>query len=140
MNILQALFFPPEQPGGVSSMVPYITDRFTKMGWQMELFSLPKRVRMKGSEEIGFDTFDWRPLAGNPIVDKYIQTFKDYVWWSRLRLKDKTFDLIHAHHPIAGLTMKMLYPKTPVIMTIHSAFEKELALNGRISPDRKSVV
>ena len=48
MNILQAFFFPPEQPGGVSSMIPYIQERFDKIGWQMELFSLPKRVRGKG--------------------------------------------------------------------------------------------
>jgi hypothetical protein len=52
MNILQALFFPPEQPGGVSSMVPYILDRFNKKGWEMELFSLPKRIRGKGTEEV----------------------------------------------------------------------------------------
>src|SRR5690554_2272591 len=44
MKILQALFFPPEQPGGVSSMVPYIQDKFVKMGWKMDLFSLPKRI------------------------------------------------------------------------------------------------
>ena len=54
MNILQALFFPPEQPGGVSSMIPYILDRFQAPHWEMELFSLPKRIRGKGSEEITF--------------------------------------------------------------------------------------
>ncbi|NEW08661.1 glycosyltransferase family 4 protein [Paenibacillus sp. SYP-B3998] len=131
MNILQALFFPPEQPGGVSSMVPYILDRFNKKGWEMELFSLPKRIRGKGTEEVEFTTFDWRKYAGNPIVDKYIQTYKDYVWWTKLRLTKK-YDIIHTHHPIAGLVMKQLYPDTPVILTIHSSFEKELILNGRI--------
>ncbi len=131
MNILQALFFPPEQPGGVSSMVPYILDRFNKKGWDMELFSLPKRIRVKGTEEVEFTTFDWRPYGGNEIVDKYIQTYKDYVWWTKLRLR-KTYDLIHAHHPIAALVMKQLYPETPVIMTVHSSFERELVLNGRI--------
>lgn len=132
MNILQALFFPPEQPGGVSSMVPYIQEAFLGKGWGMELFSLPKRVRSKGSEEIDFETFDWRAFAGNPIVDKYMQTFKDYVWWTRMRIR-KTYDVIHAHHPIAGLAMKRLFPDTPVLVTLHSSFEKELILNGRIA-------
>lgn len=131
MNILQALFFPPEQPGGVSSMVPYIQDRFIRMGWGMELFSLPKRVRGKGQEEVAFETFDHREFYGNPLVDKYIQTYKDYVWWTKLRLK-KTYDIIHAHHPIAALVMKQLYPDTPLIMTIHSSYERELILNGKI--------
>lgn len=131
MNILQALFFPPEQPGGVSSMVPYIQERFTKKGWEMELFSLPKRVRGKGTEDIRFTTFDWTAYAGNPIVDKYIQTFKDYIWWSRMRL-NKSYDLIHAHHPIAALTMRLIYPDTPILMTIHSSYERELLLNGKI--------
>jgi hypothetical protein len=131
MNILQALFFPPDQPGGVSSMVPYITERFNKKGWEMELFSLPKRIRGKGTEEIVFSTFDWKQYGGNPIVDKYIQTYKDYLWWTKLRL-NKTYDVIHAHHPIAGLVMKQLFPDTPVIMTVHSSFERELILNGRI--------
>src|SRR5690554_5171416 len=57
MKILQALFFPPEQPGGVSSMIPYIQERFTKIGWEMEMFSIPKRVRGKGTENIEFKTF-----------------------------------------------------------------------------------
>ncbi|WP_409345793.1 glycosyltransferase family 4 protein [Paenibacillus sp. MBLB4367] len=131
MNILQALFFPPEQPGGVSSMIPYIQERYTKKGWDMELFSLPKRVRSKGTEDVRFQTFDWIKYAGNPIVDKYIQTYKDYVWWTRMRLKKK-YDLIHAHHPIAALVMKQLYPDTPLIMTIHSSYERELVLNGKI--------
>lgn len=131
MNILQALFFPPEQPGGVSSMVPYIQDRFIKMGWGMELFSLPKRVRGKGQEEVQFETFDHLEFSGNPLVDKYIQTYKDYVWWTKLRLQ-KSYDIIHAHHPIAALVMKQLYPDTPLIMTIHSSYERELMLNGRI--------
>ncbi|SFL27725.1 Glycosyltransferase involved in cell wall bisynthesis [Paenibacillus sp. 1_12] len=134
MNILQALFFPPEQPGGVSSMIPFILDRFNKRGWEMELFSLPKRVRGKGIEPVKFATFDWEVYAGNPIVDKYIQTYKDYVWWTKLRIT-KTYDVIHAHHPIVGLVMKQLYPETPVIMTVHSSYEKELILNGKIEPN-----
>lgn len=134
MNVLQALFFPPEQPGGVSSMVPYIQERFQKLGWEMELFSLPKRLRMKGHDEIAFVTFDHREYAGNAIIDKYIQTFKDYLWWTNMRLADRSFDLIHAHHPIAALAMKQVFPDTPVMITVHSSFEKELVLNGRISP------
>ncbi|MBP1154808.1 glycosyltransferase involved in cell wall biosynthesis [Paenibacillus sp. PvR052] len=134
MRILQALFFPPEQPGGVSSMIPFMLERFNKRGWEMELFSLPKRVRGKGAEAIQFSTFDWEPYAGNPIVDKYIQTMKDYIWWTKLRIKS-SYDLIHAHHPIAGLVMKRLFPDTPLIMTIHSSYERELRLNGKISED-----
>lgn len=133
LSVLQALFFPPEQPGGVSSMVPYIQEGFQKIGWEMELFYLPKRVRMKGTEEIEFRTFDWKVYAGTPIVDKYIQTFKDYVWWTRLRLK-KRYDIIHAHHPIAALAMKLVFPDTPVLVTLHSSFETELMLNRRIVP------
>lgn len=133
MNILQALFFPPEQPGGVSSMVPYIQEPFQEKGWDIELFSLPKRVRLKGSEDVRFETFDWLAHAGNPIVDKYMQTYKDYVWWTRMRMR-KSYDLIHAHHPIAGLVMKQLFPDTPVIITIHSSFERELLLGGKIAP------
>ncbi|WP_028547828.1 glycosyltransferase family 4 protein [Paenibacillus sp. UNC451MF] len=132
MKILQALFFPPEQPGGVSSMIPFMLDRFNKRGWEMELFSLPKRVRSKGTEPVSFTTFDWEPYAGNPVVDKYIQTYKDYVWWTKMRLQTK-YDIIHAHHPIAGLVMKQLFPDTPVIMTVHSSYERELILNGKIS-------
>lgn len=132
MNILQALFFPPEQPGGVSSMVPYIQERFQKLGWEMELFSLPKRVRGKGTEEVEFSTFDWRPFAGNATVDKYIQTYRDYVWWTKLRLK-KSYDLIHAHHPIAALAIKEVFPDTPVLITIHSSYERELILNNKIA-------
>lgn len=131
MNILQALFFPPEQPGGVSSMVPYIQERFTKFGWQMELFSLPKRVRGKGQEEVVFETFDHTVYSGNVIIDKYIQTYRDYVWWTRMRIK-KSYDIIHAHHPIAALAMKQLFPDTPLIVTIHSSYERELILNGKI--------
>ncbi|MCE5170988.1 glycosyltransferase family 4 protein [Paenibacillus profundus] len=131
MNILQALFFPPEQPGGVSSMVPYILDRFQTPNWEMELFSLPKRIRGKGQEDVRFMTFDWTQYEASPTVQKYMQTYKDYVWWCKLRLS-KSYDLIHAHHPIAGLVMKQLYPDTPVIMTLHSSFERELILNGKI--------
>jgi glycosyltransferase involved in cell wall biosynthesis len=100
----------------------------------MELFSLPKRVRGKGQEEVTFDTFDVRLYEGNPVVDKYLQTYRDYVWWTKLRI-NKTYDLIHAHHPIAALVMKRLYPDTPLIMTIHSSYERELMLNGRIAED-----
>ncbi|QHT61977.1 glycosyltransferase family 4 protein [Paenibacillus lycopersici] len=131
MNILQALFFPPEQPGGVSSMVPYIQERFSKLGWPMELFSLPKRVRGKGQEPVSFDTFDVVHYEGNPIIDKYLQTYRDYVWWTKLRIK-KNYDIIHAHHPISALVMKQLYPDIPLVMTIHSSFERELILNGKI--------
>jgi len=134
MNILQALFFPPEQPGGVSSMVPYIQERFTKAGWQMELFSLPKRVRGKGHDDIVFSTFDIDQYKGNLIIDKYMQTYKDYVWWTKLRLQ-KSYDIIHAHHPIAALVMKQLFPDTPLIVTIHSSYETELVLNGKIVRD-----
>lgn len=133
LNILQALFFPPEQPGGVSSMVPHIGERFRKIGWEMELFSLPKRIRNKGQEAVAFATFDWRPYAGNAIVDKYIQTYKDYIWWVKLRLSQQRYDLIHAHHPIAAMAMKLVFPDTPVMMTVHSSYERELILNGRIA-------
>ncbi|OBR65070.1 glycosyl transferase [Paenibacillus oryzae] len=132
MNILQALFFPPEQPGGVSSMVPYILERFQKLGWEMDLFSIPKRVRSKGSEEVSFQTFDYTQFSGNPLVDKYMQTYKDYIWWTRLRMS-RSYDVIHAHHPIAALAMKHIYPDTPLVMTIHSSYESELMLNGKIS-------
>ncbi|MFC5470039.1 glycosyltransferase family 4 protein [Cohnella suwonensis] len=132
MNILQALFFPPEQPGGVSSMVPYIGERFRKLGWQMEMFSLPKRIRNKGQEEFEFATFDRHDYSGNAIVDKYVQTLKDYLWWVKLRLAGQKFDLIHAHHPVAALAMKRVFPDTPVLMTVHSSYERELILNGRI--------
>ncbi|MFC4809099.1 glycosyltransferase family 4 protein [Paenibacillus sp. GCM10023250] len=131
MNILQALFFPPEQPGGVSSMVPYIQERFSKLGWPMELFSLPKRVRGKGQEPVAFETIELTNYEGNAIVDKYVQTYRDYVWWTKLRIK-KSYDIIHAHHPISALVMKQLFPDTPLVMTIHSSFERELILNGRI--------
>jgi len=135
VNVLQALFFPPEQPGGVSSMVPYIGERLRRLGWEAELFSLPKRIRNKGQDEVAFETFDWRAYAGRPVVDRYIQVLKDYIWWTKLRLKDRHFDLIHAHHPVAALAMKRIYPDTPLVMTVHSSFERELILNGRIAKD-----
>lgn len=133
LNILQALFFPPEQPGGVSSMVPYIRDRFRKMGWQMEMFSLPKRIRDKGQEEVVFKTFDWQEFGESAVVRKYVQTYRDYLWWVRLRLAEQQFDLIHAHHPIAALAMKQVFPDTPLVVTVHSSYERELILNGRIA-------
>lgn len=135
MKVLQALFFPPEQPGGVSSMVPYIQDKFTKLGWEMELFSLPKRLRGKGQVLFDFATFDRSEYDGNPIIDKYIQTFKDYLWWTNLRIKENQYDLIHAHHPIVALVMKHVFPHTPVIITIHSSYENELILNNKVSED-----
>jgi glycosyltransferase involved in cell wall biosynthesis len=131
MKVLQALFFPPEQPGGVSSMIPYIMDRFVKLDWQMELFYLPKRVRDKGREDISFASFSTDDYAGIPVVDKYLQTIRDYIWWVRMRIKDE-YDLIHAHHPIPALVFRKLFPNTPVLITIHSSFERELKLNGQI--------
>ncbi len=138
MKVLQALFFPPEQPGGVSSMIPYIMERFDRLEWQMELFFLPKRVRNKGHEDVAFATFDASEFAGNPVIDKYIQTIRDYIWWVQLRMREE-YDLIHAHHPIPALVFKMLYPQTPLIITIHSSFERELLLNGQIAEDGAEV-
>ncbi|BBI32625.1 N-acetyl-alpha-D-glucosaminyl L-malate synthase BshA [Cohnella abietis] len=114
-------------------MVPHIGERFRKIGWEMELFSLPRRIRNKGHDPIKFETFDWQTYAGNAIVDKYIQTYKDYIWWVKLRLSGQKYDLIHAHHPIAALAMKHIFVDTPVLMTIHSSYERELILNGRIA-------
>lgn len=134
MKILQALFFPPEQPGGVSSMVPYIQERFNNTDNEMELFSLPKRIRNKGSEQVSFKTFDHTPYIGNKLVDKYIQTYRDYLWWTKMRIT-KTYDLIHAHHPIAAMVMKQVFPDTKLILTLHSSYERELLLNKAIKPD-----
>lgn len=134
MKILQALFFPPEQPGGVSSMVPYIQERFNQMDYEMELFSLPKRIRNKGNEDIQFNTFDYTPYIGNKLVDKYIQTYRDYLWWTKMRIK-KSYDIIHAHHPIAAMAMKQIFPDTKLILTLHSSYERELILNKVIKPD-----
>lgn len=108
MNLLQALFFPPEQPGGVSSMIPYLQERFRSSRWEMDLFWLPKRIRNKGHEEVIFETFDWTQFGESQIVQKYIQTYRDYLWWTKLRMS-KTYDLIHSHHPIAGLAMKKYF-------------------------------
>jgi glycosyltransferase involved in cell wall biosynthesis len=116
-------------------MVPHIGERFRKIGWEMEMFSLPKRIRNKGHDEIEFATFDWRPYAGNATIDRYIQTYKDYIWWVKLRLSQQKYDLIHAHHPIAALAMKHIYPDTPVLVTVHSSYERELILNGRIEQE-----
>ncbi|GIO30226.1 MULTISPECIES: glycosyltransferase family 4 protein [Paenibacillus] len=134
MRLLQALFFPPEQPGGVSSMIPYMQERFQSSRWDMEMFWLPKRIRNKGHEDIRFETFDWTEYGDSPTVQKYIQTYRDYLWWTKLRIQ-KPYDLIHAHHPIAGLAMKQVFPEVPLIQTIHSSYEKELILNGKIKAD-----
>lgn len=131
MRLLQALFFPPEQPGGVSSMIPHLQEKFSSARWEMEIFSLPKRIRGKGREEVVFETFDWTEYGDSPIVQKYMQTYRDYLWWTRLRLQ-KPYDLIHAHHPIAALAMKTVFPETPVLQTTHSSYERELVLNGKI--------
>ncbi|WP_028596262.1 glycosyltransferase family 4 protein [Paenibacillus assamensis] len=133
MKILQALFFPPEQPGGVSSMIPHLLERFQSSNWSMELFSLPKRIRGKGQESVEFETFNWEKYESSPIVQKYIQTYRDYIWWTKLRIQ-QPYDLIHAHHPIAALAMKRLFPDTPLIVTIHSSYEQELILNEHIKP------
>lgn len=45
---------------------------------------------------------------------------------------EQKYDLIHAHHPIAGLAMKRIYPDVPLIQTLHSSYERELILNGLI--------
>lgn len=100
----------------------------------MDLFSLPKRIRNKGREDIQFETFDWTPYQDSPVVQKYMQTYRDYLWWTKLRIQ-KPYDLIHAHHPIAGLAMKKVFPDVPLIQTIHSSYERELILNGRIEPN-----
>jgi len=134
MEILQALFFPPEQPGGVSSMVPYFKDAFKEVNYSMELISLPKRIRNKGSDDISFETFDHTIYMQNKLVSKYIQTYQDYLWWVKLRVK-KEYDLIHAHHPIAALAMKELFPNTKLVLTLHSSFERELMINKKIEKD-----
>lgn len=131
MEILQALFFPPEQPGGVSSMVPYMQERFNKVGWPTELFSLPKRIRGKGKEDFPFLHLNAGEFEDNPITAKYLQTLRDYLWWTKLRVK-RSYDLIHAHHPVAALVMKQVFPDTPLVVTIHSSYERELILNGKI--------
>ncbi|WP_127507633.1 glycosyltransferase family 4 protein [Paenibacillus humicus] len=131
MEILQALFFPPEQPGGVSSMVPYMQERFNKVGWPTELFSLPKRIRGKGKEDFPFLHLEAGEFEDNPITAKYLQTLRDYLWWTKLRIK-RSYDLIHAHHPVAALVMKQVFPDTPLVVTIHSSYERELILNGKI--------
>lgn len=112
-------------------MVPYIKEGFKELGTEMELFSLPKRVRGKGQDDIHFHTFDVSEYTSNTLVEKYMQTYRDYLWWSRMRIQ-KRYDIIHAHHPIAALTMKRLFPNTPLVVTIHSSYEQELILNGKI--------
>ncbi|WP_128893735.1 glycosyltransferase family 4 protein [Longirhabdus pacifica] len=137
MKILQALFFPPEQPGGVSSMVPFIQEDFKQNGWEMDLFYLPKRIRNKGVEPYPFQTLNMSLFEGHPIVDKYKQTMMDYIWWTEMRMK-QDYDVIHAHHPIAALVMKYLFPHTPVVVTIHSSYENELFLNHVITKESKA--
>ncbi|ANF96398.1 glycosyltransferase family 4 protein [Paenibacillus bovis] len=132
MRLLQALFFPPEQPGGVSSMIPYLQERFSSARWEMEIFSLPKRIRNKGKDDVVFETFDWTLYGASPVVQKYIQTYRDYRWWARLRLT-KPYDLIHSHHPLVGLVMREVFPETPIVQTVHSSYERELLLNGKIA-------
>ena len=51
-----------------------------------------------------------------------------------MRLKEP-FDLIHAHHPIVAIAMREVFPDTPIVVTIHSSYERELFLNGRIQED-----
>jgi L-malate glycosyltransferase len=131
MKVLQALFFPPEQPGGVSSMIPNVVNRMIEDHWNMNLFSLPKRVRKKGKDSYPFETFDVEPFLENPIVAKYLQTLKDYIWWIRLQVRDR-YDLIHCHHPLVALAFKYTHPFIPVVLTIHSSYETELMLNGKI--------
>lgn len=131
LRIVQALFFPPEQPGGVSSMVPFLTERFVSLGWQAELFWLPKRLRQKGQESISWRTMMLTEAHHAPIIQKYVQTMRDYAWWANMRLREPV-DLIHAHHPIAALVLKRQFPQTPMVVTLHSSYETELRLNGRI--------
>ena len=81
MKLLQALFFPPEQPGGVSSMIPYLQERFHSSRWEMEMFWSPKRIRNKGQEDPIFHTLIGKSLKecrsgqipsnlpGLPVVD-----------------------------------------------------------------------
>lgn len=95
------------------------------------MFWLPKRIRNKGHEDPVFHTFDWKEFGESPIVAKYIQTYRDYLWWTRLRIQ-KPYDLIHSHHPIAGMSMKAVFPEVPLIQTVHSSYERELILNGKI--------
>jgi glycosyltransferase involved in cell wall biosynthesis len=131
MKILQALFFPPEQPGGVSSMIPNVMRRMVEEQWNMSLFYLPKRVRNKGKEAVPFDTFDVTLFQDLPIVAKYLQVLRDYVWWIRMQVRE-SYDLIHCHHPLVALAFKYTHPFLPVILTIHSSYETELMLNGKI--------
>jgi hypothetical protein len=90
-------------------MIPYIFERFVRLEWQMELFYLPKRVRNKGQADVSFETFDVSAYNELPIVEKYVQTIRDYMWWVDMRVKE-TYDLIHAHHPIPALVFKTLFP------------------------------
>jgi glycosyltransferase involved in cell wall biosynthesis len=139
MKILQALFFPPEQPGGVSSMIPNVLNRMVRDHWDMDLFYLPKRVRNKGKEPVPFETIDMEKFGESRIIAKYIQTLQDYVWWIGLQVK-QTYDLIHCHHPLVALAFKHCYPQIPVILTIHSSYETELILNEQITrsgPERQ---
>lgn len=134
MKILQALFFPPEQPGGVSSMIPNVWHRMVEEQWDMDLFYLPKRVREKGKDPVPLLTMKAESFGESRIIHKYIQTLKDYVWWIKLQIKER-YDLIHCHHPLVALAFKHCYPDIPVILTIHSAYETELLLNHKITAE-----
>src|ERR1700730_12789390 len=111
MKVLQALFFPPEQPGGVSSMIPNVMRKMVALDeqWDMELFSLPKRIRKKGKEMPPFLTIDLDLYKESPIIEKYLQTLQDYIWWIRMRIKG-TFDLTHCHHPLVALAFSYTHP------------------------------
>lgn len=115
-------------------MVPYIQERFNQMNVEMDLFSLPKRIRKKGTDSVSFQTFDYAIYKGNRLIEKYIQTYRDYLWWTKMRVK-KQYDIIHAHHPIAALVMKQVFPDTRLVLTLHSSYERELILNKVIQPD-----
>jgi glycosyltransferase involved in cell wall biosynthesis len=128
---MQALFFPPEQPGGVSSMVPYVSERFAPLGWKTDLFWLPKRLRNKGQRAYEWNVVSINEAIHTPIVRKYVQTLRDYLWWASMRIRHRP-DVIHAHHPIAALALRQLFPHTPLLMTLHSSYETELRLHGRI--------
>lgn len=73
------------------------------------------------------------PFLGNPQIEKYLQTYRDYLWWTKMRI-NKEYDIIHAHHPIVALSMKRIFPNTKLVLTLHSSYERELILNKKIVP------